>query len=120
MDSEAGTLGPVVNVPARQSQKFAVLPPKILSASGCRPTTARRKLDHGEEAVENRLYEEDEAKRALAELYDLGVEHPEFDAGYPITSASSLSSTQLCRMPCSTADLTTGPDGQGTSPLRAW
>jgi hypothetical protein len=82
--------------------------------------TARRKLDHGEEAVENRLYEEDEAKRALAELYDLGVEHPEFDAGYPITSASSLSSTQLCRMPCSTADLTTGPDGQGTSPLRAW
>jgi hemerythrin-like domain-containing protein len=41
--------------------------------------TARRKLDHGEEVVENRLHEEDEAKRALAELYDLGVEHPEFD-----------------------------------------
>jgi hemerythrin-like domain-containing protein len=41
--------------------------------------TARRKLDHGEEVVENRLHEEDEAKRALSELYDLGVEHPEFD-----------------------------------------
>ena len=38
--------------------------------------TARRKLDHGDEVVESRLHEEDEAKRALTELYDLGVEHP--------------------------------------------
>jgi hemerythrin-like domain-containing protein len=41
---------------------------------------ARRKLDHGEEVVESRLHEEDAAKRALAELYDLGVDHPDFDA----------------------------------------
>jgi hypothetical protein len=30
--------------------------------------------------VESRLHEEDAAKRALAELYDLGVDHPDFDA----------------------------------------
>lgn len=30
--------------------------------------------------VENRLAEENEAKRDLAELYDLGVDNPEFDA----------------------------------------
>lgn len=41
--------------------------------------TARVKLDRGEEVVDSRLHEEDEAKRALAELYDLGVENPEFD-----------------------------------------
>ncbi|MEO3811526.1 hemerythrin domain-containing protein [Sphaerisporangium sp. B11E5] len=34
----------------------------------------------GEEIVEARLREEHEAKEALSELYDLGVEHPEFDA----------------------------------------
>ena len=41
---------------------------------------AHRRLDHGEEVVENRLHEEDAAKRALVELYDLGVDHPDFDA----------------------------------------
>jgi hemerythrin superfamily protein len=41
--------------------------------------TARRKLDHGEEVVDGRLHEEEAAKRALAELYDLGVDHPDFD-----------------------------------------
>jgi hemerythrin superfamily protein len=41
--------------------------------------TARRKLTGGDEVVEQRLREEDEAKRELAELYDLGVDHPEFD-----------------------------------------
>ncbi|WP_308250316.1 hemerythrin domain-containing protein [Sphaerisporangium fuscum] len=34
----------------------------------------------GERVVEARLHEEDEAKHALSELYDLGVDHPEFDA----------------------------------------
>ncbi|MEV4460933.1 hemerythrin domain-containing protein [Microbispora sp. NPDC049633] len=34
----------------------------------------------GEEVVEARLHEEDEAKHALSDLYDLGVDHPEFDA----------------------------------------
>jgi hemerythrin superfamily protein len=42
--------------------------------------TARRKLEDGEQVVESRLREEDEAKHALAELYDLGVDHPEFDS----------------------------------------
>jgi hemerythrin superfamily protein len=40
---------------------------------------ARRKIEGGEEVVEQRLREEDEAKRALAELYDLGVDHPDFN-----------------------------------------
>ncbi len=34
----------------------------------------------GDEVVEARLHEESEAKHALSDLYDLGVEHPEFDA----------------------------------------
>ena len=42
--------------------------------------TARRKLEDGEQVVESRLREEDEAKHALAELYDLGVDHPEFNS----------------------------------------
>jgi hemerythrin superfamily protein len=33
----------------------------------------------GDEVVEARLREENEAKRALAELHDLGVDHPDFD-----------------------------------------
>jgi hemerythrin-like domain-containing protein len=41
--------------------------------------TARRKLDDGEQVVDERLEEEDEAKHALAELYDMGVDHSEFN-----------------------------------------
>lgn len=41
---------------------------------------ARGKLDSGASVVDSRLKEEDEAKHALARLYDLGVEHPRFDA----------------------------------------
>jgi hemerythrin superfamily protein len=41
--------------------------------------TARMKLEGGAEVVDSRLREEGEAKQALAELYDLGVDHPEFD-----------------------------------------
>jgi hemerythrin superfamily protein len=40
---------------------------------------ARRKIDDGDVIVESRLEEEDEAKDALAELYDLGLDHPEFN-----------------------------------------
>jgi hemerythrin superfamily protein len=40
---------------------------------------ARRKIDNGDAIVESRLEEEGEAKEALAELYDLGVDHAEFD-----------------------------------------
>src|SRR5215216_4169856 len=40
---------------------------------------ARRELDTGEQVVEQRLDEEDRAKKELAELYDLGVDHPDFD-----------------------------------------
>ncbi|ETK30667.1 hemerythrin domain-containing protein [Microbispora sp. ATCC PTA-5024] len=35
----------------------------------------------GDAVVEARLHEEDEAKHALSDLYDLGVDHPEFDTG---------------------------------------
>src|SRR5205814_7092670 len=41
---------------------------------------ARRKIESGEEVVEQRLEEEDRAKKELADLYDLGVDSPEFDA----------------------------------------
>jgi hemerythrin superfamily protein len=41
---------------------------------------ARRKIEAGDEVVDRRLREEDEAKHALAELYDLGVDHQQFDA----------------------------------------
>jgi len=41
--------------------------------------TARRSRTGAEQGVDARLREEDEAKHALAALYDLGVDHPEFD-----------------------------------------
>lgn len=41
--------------------------------------TARKEIDNGEAIVDSRLQEEGEAKRALAELHDLGIDHPEFD-----------------------------------------
>ncbi|GGM45819.1 hemerythrin [Longimycelium tulufanense] len=40
---------------------------------------ARRRIQNGETVVDDRLREENEAKEALAELYELGVDHPEFD-----------------------------------------
>jgi hemerythrin superfamily protein len=40
---------------------------------------ARRKIDDGDNIVRGRLGEENEAKHALADLYDLGVDHPDFD-----------------------------------------
>jgi Hemerythrin HHE cation binding domain len=42
--------------------------------------TVRRTMESGDQVVESRLHEEDEAKRALAELYDMGVDHADFDA----------------------------------------
>ena len=41
--------------------------------------TARRNIASGEAIVDKRLQEEDEAKHELAELYDMGVDHPDFD-----------------------------------------
>jgi hemerythrin superfamily protein len=40
---------------------------------------ARNKIPNGDQVVENRLHEEEEAKHALAELRDIGVDSPEFD-----------------------------------------
>jgi hypothetical protein len=40
---------------------------------------ARRKIDDGDDIVDARLEEENEAKQALADLYDMGVDHPQFD-----------------------------------------
>ncbi|HEX5540582.1 MAG TPA: hemerythrin domain-containing protein [Micromonospora sp.] len=34
----------------------------------------------GDQVVDARLHEEHEAKHALAELYDMGVDHPQFDS----------------------------------------
>lgn len=41
--------------------------------------TARTKIDDGEQIVGRRLKEEDEAKHELAELYEMGVDHPDFN-----------------------------------------
>lgn len=41
--------------------------------------TARTEIPNGEKVVSGRLHEEDEAKHALAELHDMGVDHPDFD-----------------------------------------
>jgi hemerythrin superfamily protein len=40
---------------------------------------ARRSINNGDQVVDSRLHEEDEAKHALAELYKLGTDNPEFD-----------------------------------------
>jgi hemerythrin superfamily protein len=42
--------------------------------------TARRQIAGGEEIVDRRLEEEAQAKQALADLYDLGLDHPDFDS----------------------------------------
>lgn len=41
--------------------------------------TARKKIDGGDQVVDRRLEEEHQAKHELAELYDLGVDHPDFN-----------------------------------------
>ncbi|GAA2759088.1 hemerythrin domain-containing protein [Actinopolymorpha rutila] len=40
---------------------------------------SREKIPSGEKVVAGRLKEESEAKKELATLYDLGVDHPDFD-----------------------------------------
>jgi hemerythrin superfamily protein len=51
---------------------------------------ARRKLEAGEQVVEQRLEEEDRAKKDLADLYDMGVDHPEFDRRLETFSAEVI------------------------------
>lgn len=41
--------------------------------------TARHNIDGGDTLVDSRLHEEQEAKQALSDLYDMGVDHPEFN-----------------------------------------
>jgi hemerythrin superfamily protein len=40
---------------------------------------ARRRIENGEQIAEGRRQEEDKAKHELAQLYDMGVDHPDFD-----------------------------------------
>ncbi|WP_344084080.1 hemerythrin domain-containing protein [Luedemannella helvata] len=42
---------------------------------------ARRKLDDGDDIVDSRLAEEEDAKQVLSDLYDMGVDAPGFDEG---------------------------------------
>jgi hemerythrin superfamily protein len=51
--------------------------------------TARRNIPSGDTIVDKRLAEEDEAKHELAHLYDLGVDHPDFDARF-VTFAEAV------------------------------
>lgn len=65
---------------------------------------ARRKLDDGEKVVEARLEEEDVAKKELADLYEMGVGHPDFDrrlqafAAEVVEHATSEESEELLRL----------------------
>jgi hemerythrin superfamily protein len=43
---------------------------------------ARRAVNGGDQVVESRLHEEDEAKHVLADLYDMGVDDPRFDTAF--------------------------------------
>jgi hemerythrin superfamily protein len=49
---------------------------------------ARRNINGGEQVVKERLHEEDEAKHVLAELYDMGVDHPQFDTKFAMFAQS--------------------------------
>ncbi len=49
---------------------------------------ARHKIEDGDAIVDARLHEEDEAKHVLAELYDIGVDHPEFDMKFAALAMS--------------------------------
>ncbi|MER7006437.1 DUF2795 domain-containing protein [Dactylosporangium sp. NPDC000555] len=40
---------------------------------------ARSIIPNGDQIIDERLHEESDAKQALSDLYDIGVEHPEFD-----------------------------------------
>jgi hemerythrin superfamily protein len=51
---------------------------------------ARRAIDNGDQVIERRLHEEDEVKRALAELYDLGVDHPQFGTKLALLAQSVI------------------------------
>jgi hemerythrin superfamily protein len=44
--------------------------------------TARQTIASGDQIVDSRLHEEDEAKHALAKLYEMGVSHPRFDVEF--------------------------------------
>ncbi|HEX6873133.1 MAG TPA: hemerythrin domain-containing protein [Micromonosporaceae bacterium] len=57
--------------------------------------TARRRLDDGDEIIEMRLQEEEEAKQLLADLYDLGVDEPSFDARLQLLAESVIEHAAL-------------------------
>jgi Hemerythrin HHE cation binding domain len=40
---------------------------------------ARRKINMGDQVIDKRLAEEEQAKHKLGELHDLGIDHPAFD-----------------------------------------
>lgn len=49
---------------------------------------ARDMIPNGDTIVGERLQEESDAKRALANLYDLGIDHPEFDRHLSVLAES--------------------------------
>ncbi|GAA4251552.1 DUF2795 domain-containing protein [Dactylosporangium darangshiense] len=51
---------------------------------------ARDLIPNGDTVVGERLQEESEAKRALADVYDLGIDHPEFDRHLGVLAESVL------------------------------
>ncbi|MEV0130273.1 DUF2795 domain-containing protein [Dactylosporangium sp. NPDC050688] len=49
---------------------------------------ARDMIPNGDTIVGERLQEESDAKRALADLYDMGIDHPEFDQHLSVLAES--------------------------------
>ncbi|MEV6279549.1 hemerythrin domain-containing protein [Nocardia sp. NPDC051832] len=57
------------------------------------PTSRRAHVS--DSVVDSRLEEEEEAKHVLAELYDLGVQHPDFDAKFHAFAEAVIEHSQL-------------------------
>ncbi|MFX0576752.1 hemerythrin domain-containing protein [Nocardia nepalensis] len=56
---------------------------------------ASRRASVSDNVVDSRLHEEEDAKRVLAELYELGVRHEDFDAKFRTFAASVIEHAEL-------------------------
>ncbi len=102
MSTSTGSEKTVVDLLIEQHMQIKSLFADVLNASGDRKTelfhdlvrllavhesaeeqvvhpAARRKITDGSQIVDARLEEEERAKQALSDLYELGTDHPDFD-----------------------------------------
>ncbi len=102
MATSTGSKETVIDLLLEQHTQIKALFTKVLNASGKQKTelfydlvrllavhesaeeqvvhpTVKRKIDNGEPIVGARLHEEEQAKQALSDLYELGTDNPDFD-----------------------------------------